>query len=175
MKRRQFVTACNDAKPLHIVTVWTVVLLVLLGAGACCPCRRLATSTADSVRVETRIRTEYVRDTLFVEVPAESTTQTVTTDYSHLETNFAVSDARIEPDGRLFHSLWNKPQNAPVAVNTPVIYRDSIVYRDRTINNIIEMERQLTAWQRFQMSGFWALVAVIACIIIFYIKKYFIL
>lgn len=165
----QDVTVCNYSNLLQFVIVWTVALTF----GACCPCRHLTTSSADNVRVETHTRTEYVRDTVFVDVPAESTAQTVTTDYSHLETKFAVSDARIESDGRLFHSLWNKALNAPVAVETPVIYRDSIVYRDRIVNNVVEVERELTAWQRFQMRGFWVLFAVAMCIIMSHIKYLF--
>lgn len=173
MKRLQFVTSCQDIKPSQFVTVWVAVLIVLMFTISCCPCRHIATSTADSVRVETHTRTEFVRDTLFIEVPVESVSQTVATDFSHLETQFAVSDARIESDGRLFHSLWNKPQNAPVAVETPIIYRDSIVYRDRAVNSIVEVERPLTAWQRFQMSGFWVLVAVAMCVILSHIKYLF--
>lgn len=175
MKRLQNVTSWHAGKPWRIVTVWVALLLVLLLADACCPCRHIATSTADSIRIETHTRTEYVSDTVFIEVPAETTSQTVAEDYSHLETQFAVSDARIEPDGRLFHSLQNKQQNAPVAVETPVIYRDSIVYRNRTVNNIVEVKQPLTTWQRFQLSGFWVLAAVAMCIIAFYIKKRFIL
>ena len=41
-------------------------------AVACCPCRHLTTSTQDSVRVETVVRTEYIPDTVFVKVPIES-------------------------------------------------------------------------------------------------------
>ena len=46
-------------------------------AVACCPCRHLTTSTQDSVRVETVVRTEYIPDTVFVKVPIESERQTV--------------------------------------------------------------------------------------------------
>lgn len=45
-------------------------------AVACCPCRHLTTSTQDSVRVETVVRTEYIPDTVFVKVPIESERQT---------------------------------------------------------------------------------------------------
>ena len=46
-------------------------------AVACCPCRHLTTSTQDSVRGETVVRTEYIPDTVFVKVPIESERQTV--------------------------------------------------------------------------------------------------
>ena len=133
---------------------------------ACCPCRHLTTSTGtrDSVRVETLVRTEYVPDTVFVEVPVESERQTVRDTVSHLETSFAVSDAAITPDGSLSHSLANKPQKRPAAVEKEVVYRDSIVYRDRAVEAVktVEVERELTWWQRTQMRGFWVLLAALA-------------
>lgn len=141
----------------------TSLLIILLAVmTACCPCRHLTTSTRDSVRVETIIRTERVPDTVFVEVPVERERQTVRDTTSHLETSFAVSDARINPDGSLFHSLENKPQSRPVPTEKEVIYRDSIIYRDRTTTDIVEVERKLTWWQQTKMRGFWVLLVVLA-------------
>ena len=56
----------------------------------------------DSVRVEERVREIKVTDTLFVEVPAQSAERTTADSTSHLENDYAVSDARINPDG-IFH------------------------------------------------------------------------
>lgn len=116
-----------------------VLFAVLLTA--CCPCRHLTTSTRDSVRIETIVRTERIPDTVLIEVPAERERQTVRDTVSRLETSFAVSDARIEPDGALFHSLENKPQKHPVPTEKQIIYRDSVIYRDRTNSEIVEVER----------------------------------
>lgn len=140
-------------------SILCIILLVVMTA--CCPCRHLTTSTRDSVRVETVIRTERIPDTVFVEIPVEVERQTVRDTTSHLETSYAVSDARIEPDGALFHSLANKPQNRPVPTEKEIIYRDSIVYRDKTVKEIVQVERELTWWQRTQMKGFWVLLLVI--------------
>lgn len=134
---------------------------VLVAVTACCPCRHIATSTSDSLHVKTEVRTEYVHDTVFVEVPVEKDRQTVRDSTSHLETSFAVSDARINSDGSLFHSLENKPQERPVPIEKEVIYRDSIVYRDRVNKEIVEVERRLTWWQQTQMKGFWALLIIV--------------
>lgn len=136
-------------------------ILLLVAMTSCCPCRHLTTSTRDSVRVETVIRTEYIPDTVFVEIPVERERQTVRDTTSHLETSYAVSDARIEPDGALFHSLENKPQNRPVPIEKEVVYRDSIVYRDRADTKIVEVERKLTWWQQTQIKGFWLLLFVV--------------
>lgn len=143
---------------LYQITACYVLLTTMT---ACCPCRHLTTSTRDSVRVETIIHTEYISDTVFIEVPVERVRQIVRDTTSHLETSFAVSDARINPFGALFHSLENKPQNRPVPTEKEVIYRDSIIYRDRTNSEIIEVERKLTWWQQTKMRGFWILLAVV--------------
>lgn len=136
-------------------------IIILAAMTACCPCRHLTTSARDSVRVETVVRTERIPDTVFVEVPMERERQTVRDTTSHLETSFAVSDARINPNGALFHSLENKPQNRPVPIEKEVIYRDSIVYQDRTKTEIVEVKRKLTWWQQTKMCGFWVLLAVV--------------
>lgn len=141
-----------------------ICIITLAGLTACCPCRHLATSTRDSVRVETIIRTERIPDTVYVEVPVERERQTVRDTTSHLETSYAVSDARIEPDGALFHSLENKPQNRPVPTEKEIVYRDSIIYRDRLDTKIVEVERKLTWWQQTKMRGFWVLLGVLALV-----------
>lgn len=132
-----------------------VALIYLTG---CCSCRHLTTSTQDSVRVETIVRTERIRDTVFVDVPVERERQTVRDTMSHLETTYAASDARITPDGALFHSLENKPQKRPVAVEKEIIYRDSIIYRERATTETVEIERELTWWQQTKIKGFWILL-----------------
>ena len=78
-------------KRLQII-VFFIILLAVVG---CCPTRHLTSSTQDSVRVETVVRTEYIPDTVFVEVPIESERQTVRDTTSHLETSYAVADAAI--------------------------------------------------------------------------------
>lgn len=138
--------------------------IVTVLAVACCPCRHLTTSTQDSVRVETVVRTEYIPDTVFVEVPLEIERQTVRDTMSHLETSYAVSDARITPDGSLFHSLANIPQKRPVPTEKEIIYRDSIVSRDRVNREVVEVERKLTWWQQTQMKGFWIVLVVLVLV-----------
>lgn len=139
-----------------------IILLTVMLTVACCPCRKASVPTVrDSVRVETVIRTEYVRDTVLVEVSAEEKAQTVRDTTSHLETTFAESDAAIMPDGALHHTLRNKPQQHPAEVETKVVYRDSIVYRDRIETERVEVERELTWWQQTRMKGFWVLLAVV--------------
>ncbi|MEZ3440212.1 hypothetical protein [Alistipes sp.] len=148
----------------RIALILTAAATVAAMLAGCCPCRHLTTGTHDSVRIETVVRTERIIDTAFIEVPVEVVRQTVRDTTSHLETSFAASDARIDPDGSLFHSLANKPQKRPVSVETKVVYRDSVVYRDRETENVIEVPRPLTWWQQTQIRGFWALLAILLII-----------
>lgn len=138
-----------------------VIIVTAYTAVACCPVIQLAEDTVDSVRVETVIRYERVLDTVYIEVPVEIVRETVRDTTSHLETSFAKSDACINPDGSLTHSLENKPQNRPVEIETEIVYRDSIVYRDRIETKIVEVPRELTWWQRVKMKGFWAMLTVL--------------
>lgn len=148
----------------RIALILTAAATVAAMLAGCCPCRHLTTGTRDSVHIETVVRTERIIDTAFIEVPVEVVRQTVRDTTSHLETSFAVSDARILPDGSLSHSLENKPQKRPVEVETEIVYRDSIVYRDRDTVKIVEVPRLLTWWQQTQIRGFWALMAILLII-----------
>jgi len=138
-----------------------LLLIFILAVTACCPCRHLSTTTSDSIRVETVVRYERVLDTVYMDVPVEIVRETVRDTTSHLETSFATSDARITPDGALFHSLTNKPQKKPVPTEKEIIYRDSIVYRDRIVEKPVQVERELTWWQQTQIRGFWVAIIII--------------
>lgn len=140
-----------------IIAVATLSLCLFLGS--CCPARHISTSTQDSVRVEVRSRIEYVKDTVIREIPVISEKIVTRDTVSHLENYYAESDARINTDGTLFHSLATKPQREPIPIDRPVHYQDSIVYRDKLVKEVIHVERELTWWQKTQIKGFWLLSA----------------
>ena len=85
---------------------------------------------------------------------------------SHLENDYATSDARINKDGSLYHDLKTKPQDKPVEFDKPVETRDSVIYRTQYIDRVqtVEVERELSWWQKTQMYGFWVALAAIAVI-----------
>lgn len=144
----------------HLLPLFFLTLLL----GGCASSRRLSESNhqQDSVRVEIRTRTEYVKDTVYLEIPAQTAERTTNDSTSHLENDYAVSDARINGDGTLFHDLKTKPQKKPTEVEKPVEKKDSIVYRykDRTVIETVEVERELTWWQKTQIYGFWFLIVM---------------
>ena len=115
----------------------------------CCPCRKVYTATQhDSIRIEYRERiVPIMRDTtIFVEIERERV-QEVADSTSHLETAFAVSDARIEC-GRLFHTLEQRGRiEQPTKVEERIVYRDSVIYQDRQQVKVQEVY-VLRWWQK---------------------------
>lgn len=145
-------------------TILALSALSILLLSGCSPCRRLvSTSGTDSTRVEIRTRQVLVRDTVLLEIPAQSEKVATRDTVSHLENDYARSDARIDADGTLFHTLSTKPQRRPMPLLRPVEYRDSIAYRDRR-EVVTEQVNVLTHWQRLQIRGFWILLALTALV-----------
>ena len=146
------------------------ILLAALLLCGCAATRHVSDSVnseeRDTVRVETV--TIYVPDTVFVEIPGETRDSV-----SNLENDYATSEARINPDGSLYHDLKTKPQKKPVEFQKPVERRDSIVYRERgrteTVTETVEVPRQLTWFQKTSIYGFWA--AIIFLMIVYTIKR----
>lgn len=138
-----------------------ILILLVVSLSSCCANRPIATSISDSVRVEVRTRTEYIRDTVTVEIPMQAERITTRDTTSHLENDYAQTDARINPDGSLYHSLETKPQQKPLPVELPIEHRDSIVYRDKIVKDIVQVERNLSWWQKTQIKGFWVAIFII--------------
>lgn len=128
----------------------------------------------DSVRIEYRERTVLVPDTVYFEIPRQMAERTIADSVSHLENDYASSDARLNSDGTLTHTLNSKPQLKPVPTERKIEYRDSIIYKDRwrdkkqTVTEYVE--HKLSWWEQTQIYGFWAAIAIVAII---YRKKIF--
>ena len=128
-------------------------LLFLALASACSTVRQLPTT--DSTKVEVRTETVIEKDTVYVELPRVVERVAVQDTTSHLENEFALSDARIS-GGVLKHSLETKPVKMPAVVDKQIVYRDSIVCRDRVQTQTVEVEKKLTGWQqaKLRVGGF---------------------
>ena len=150
----------------------SLLLLIALLLTACGTPKKLTTTQQDSTRIEIRETVIYVPDTVFVEIPAQTAERTTQDSTSHLENDYALSDARINPDGSLYHDLKTKPQEKPVPIETPVERKDSIIYRTQYIDRevTVEVERELSWWEKTQIYGFWGLVVIL---LIVYRKKIF--
>ena len=128
-------------------------LLFLALASACSTVRPLPTT--DSTKVEVRTETVIEKDTVYVELPRVVERVAVQDTTSHLENEFARSDARIS-GGVLKHSLETKPVKMPAVVDKQIVYRDSIVFRERVQTQTVEVEKKLTGWQqaKLRVGGF---------------------
>lgn len=150
----------------------SLLLLIALLLTACGTPKKLTTTQQDSTRIEIRETVIYVPDTVFVEIPAQTAERTTQDSTSHLENDYALSDARINPDGSLYHDLKTKPQKKPVPFEKPVEKKGSIIYRTQYIDRevTVEVERELSWWEKTQIYGFWGLVIIL---FIVYRKKIF--
>lgn len=147
-------------------------LLFIFLLGGCASSRRLSENVhqQDSVQIKVETRIEYVPDTVYIEIPAQTAERETADSTSHLENDYATSDARINPDGSLFHNLKTKPQKKPVEFEKPVERKDSIIYKTKTVTEtkIEKVPRDLTWWQKTQIYGFWVIVFIF---VIVYRKK----
>jgi len=164
MEPDEVITRGCIAFALYMVALF--LLAIICACFSSCASHKTISETErhDSVRVETRVETIYVPDTVFVEIPAQSAERTTADSTSHLETEFAESDARINPDGTLYHFLANKAQEKPVEIQKQIVKKDSIVYRDRynkiTITKTKEVHK-LYWWQKTCIYGFFVCLLIL--------------
>lgn len=85
----------------------TNVFTVFISLMALISCRSPQQTVIPTEKIETKVeRVIEVRwDTAYIEVPAQSAEITTPDSVSHLETDFATSDARINPDGTLSFTI----------------------------------------------------------------------
>ncbi len=102
-----------------VVTVafWAIVAWALCGCRCQRPAPRYNLDVPPPIETHTtrEIHTTWI-DTLLVSLPEQRAERHTPDSTSHLETDAAISDAAILPDGSLFHSLEQKPTPIPVAV-----------------------------------------------------------
>lgn len=150
-----------------IVAVVTVAFWALIAWALCgCRCQRPAPRySLDVPPIETHttreIHTTWI-DTLHVSLPEQRAERHTADSASHLETDAAVSDAAILPDGSLYHRLSNKPTPIPVAV--PLSSDTIEVEIERPVPYPVPAE--LTRSERFYLrlgrGAWWAIVGAVA-------------
>ncbi len=122
-----------------------------------------------------RVRIDTVR--VEVPVPMETAMQVVNDSTSHLETTLAESDAWLNLDGTLGHSLKNKETK----LTTEVLVTDKTTERSGSKVSIKELpvaypeyqyvERDFSAWERFRLKAFWPLSLFFVVILLFSLRK----
>lgn len=135
-----------------------VVIALLYLFVACCHCQEVTTSDcrqSDSINVVYREQVSYIPDTVYVTIPLQATERTTMDSVSHLENDYAISDACILTGGYLYHTLKTKVQTKPVLTTQKVVTQDSIIYMDRwrTVTKNVKVEKQLSWLQKAQIYG----------------------
>lgn len=142
----------DDRIPAMIaVTIFVFIAIVLLLFSSCRTGKIVVVEGKDSIRIEERVREIKVTDTLFVEVPMQKESTTVRDSMSHLENDYAISDARIMIDGSLYHSLETKPRTDTLTQELSVQAKDSIIYREKVVPKIYPVEKELNWFVRMRI------------------------
>lgn len=131
----------------------------------------------DSVKVETIIKTIYVPVEVDVDLPQQSEMKTVYGDSSHVETDLAESDAWINEDGSLGHSIRNKGGqlhgNAYVPQTSESTNKEAVKVREVPVPDPypVYVERKLSLMEQIKLAAFWYLVGAVIISIAFIFRK----
>lgn len=128
-------------------TLLAFVLFAILGQlfVGCSPRITPPAEIRDSVRVE--IRERVVHDTAYVDVPLIKEVNVTRDTSSHLENEYAMSDASIS-NGTLRHSLETRPHK--IAAPVTITVHDTLTV-EKKAETIIKEVNVLTKWQGFQI------------------------
>ena len=154
-------------------TLLAFVLLAILGQlfVGCSPRITPPAEIRDSVRVE--IRERVVHDTAYVDVPLIKEVNVTRDTSSHLENEYAMSDASIS-DGTLRHSLETRPHK--IAAPVTLIVHDTLTV-EKKAETIIKEVNVLTKWQGFQiilgriLGGLFLLIIVMLVVRAFFVRR----
>jgi len=133
---------------------------------------RVVTVTRDTTIVEVHER--VIHDTARVEIPIIKEVNVTPADSSHLENEFAVSDAWVE-DGLLHHNLRTKPQTIAVPISVQVAdtttTHEHYEKTDATAIKVVEVDKPLSWWQKFRIGAFWWLLGGLALALCWIFRK----
>lgn len=164
----------NETKISMAITVaiFLFIAIVMLLFSSCRTGQQIVVVEGkDSIRIEERIREIKITDTLFIAVPPQSAERTTADSTSHLENDYAVSDARIMADGSLYHSLETKAHTDTLTGEVSVQVRDTTIYREKVIPKVVTVEKELSRLQKTRMYIGDVFIALIVCAAIVFIMK----
>lgn len=139
----------------------------------CCGCKATHPTVMPEVvetRTDTNTKIVHIEtiDTVFIEIPAQSAERTTPGKESHLETDYAESDARINDDGTLTHTLRNKSTKHPVPVKKErdTVYVEKVIEKPVPVKVSVEVERELTWWEKTRLDTWgWIVAALVTGIL----------
>lgn len=140
-----------------------VAMAIALLVGCSSPRAIQSTVVADTTSVKVVHHIEQVRDTVYVEIP-QIIERNVTRDtVSHLENEYAKSDAIVDGEF-LWHTLEMKPQEKAVEIIKEIEYIDREIEKKVEVVKYLDrlIEAEDTRFEKTQKTVFWM---VIACVI----------
>lgn len=138
--------------PAITAAIFVFIAIVLLLFSSCRTGQQIVVVEGkDSIRIEERIREIKITDTLFIAVPPQSAERTTADSTSHLENDYAVSDARIMADGSLYHSLETKARTDTLTGEVSVQAKDSIIYRYKLNTKVVTVEKELNWFAKMRI------------------------
>ena len=161
-------------KNLVILFNFSLMLMVATGCG-CYKHFPVQNSVRDSVVIRYQDTTIYHLDTIRIELPIESSFAVLaSSDSSHLETGLAASDSFIDSTGHLHHTLWNKPGALQKEVLVPEHHHTKEVQEQhQEVQTVtVEVERELTWWQKLWITSGKILWGVMAGALLFLVGKF---
>lgn len=120
----------------------------------------------DSIKETTVVKTIYVPVTVEVPIPQQSESIVTAADTSRVETDIAVSEAWINEDGTLYHSIENKPVTYTAETYVPQTTTDHNIEAIKTKEipvpqpYAVEVERKLTLMEQIKLSSWWLLLII---------------
>lgn len=136
-----------------------ILVFLSISLVSCCPARLAVTQRSDSVTTKIVERLEIVTDTVEVAIPYISESVATRDTISHLENEYAVSDAMLS-GGILYHSLETRPHLKRIELKRPILHRDSVIIRNSYREVTVEVDRPDTWWEKTQKIGFWGMLAL---------------
>lgn len=146
-----------------------VLAILVVIITSCGPARIAQDYQRDSVVMIIKDSTIYRDSIIYVRVEAEKDSVIIPdTDTSRLRTRYAESEAYVA-QGRLHHMLRNRSEALiPIETKIPVTihFESKSDIRDKHTVEVVEVEKQLSKWQRFiQVLGYALLTSVVLWIV----------
>ncbi len=120
------------------------------------------TGFESDLRINTTTKTITHPETIGIRLPVYSLRQTVVDSTSTLQTPVAKSEARINPDGSLSHSLTTTDTVLNVPVTGTTVSTERISYGKR--ESVCDNSRKLSLWELLQL-------IIVGAVVVALIKK----
>lgn len=129
-----------------MLNAFFIVLIILGGAVACCPCQKVGTTETVFVRdtvISTYVDTLRVveRDTIYLQRLEQSHDRVQGVASSYLENNYCTSSAWMGDDGKLNHTLDTRDS---ALLPARIIYRDRVLLNEFTWSSRVNVSRVKT-------------------------------